>query len=161
MNVLVVSCHPLEDSFTAHVRTRVLAVLSEPHEVRHLDLYTEAVGLDRADQLAWAEALVLVYPTWWSSQPAALVDWVDDCWGARPRYPKLRRIVVVTSHGSSWPVNAIEGEVGRRIVMRGLRGRAHPRCRRQWISLYSIDRAGEARRRRFVERMERRLARLG
>ena len=26
---------------------------------------------------AWADALVLVYPTWWSGQPAMLKGWFD------------------------------------------------------------------------------------
>ena len=35
-----------------------------------------------ADDLAWAEALVLVYPTWWSGQPAMLKGWIDRVWVA-------------------------------------------------------------------------------
>jgi putative NADPH-quinone reductase len=160
MNVLVVSCHPLEESFSAYVRARALRVLSASHDVRHLDLYAEEEGLERAGQLAWADALVLMYPTWWSSLPAPLLDWIDNCWSARHRYPNLRKIVAVTTHGSSWPINFVEGEVGRRVVMRGLGHRAHRRCRRRWISLYNLDRSTEARRRQFVEKVERQLAGL-
>ncbi len=157
MKVLVVSCHPLDDSYTAHLWDRAVAVLSAVHDVLHHDLYRGGDDLN----LDWAEALVLVYPTWWSSLPAPLVDWVDRKWSQRHRYPELRHITVVTAHGSSKWVNLIEGEVGRRIVVRGLRRRAHPRCTARWISLYNIDRSTPEQRKRFVERVERKLARLG
>lgn len=154
------SCQPCPESFTAHVRERAVAALAEANEVRHLDLYDEPEPHRAPDDLAWADALVLVYPTWWSSQPAPLLDWIDRCLAARPRYPNLRRIVVVTSHGSTRLVNLVEGEVGRRVVTRGVRSRAHPRCRKDWIALYGIDRSTEEDRRRFVARVEKRLARL-
>ena len=87
-----------------------------------------------ADDLRWAQALVLVYPTWWSGQPAMLKGWIDRVWVAgvawelpaganvlRPLLRNISRIVVVTGHGSSKLVNALEGEGGKRTVTRSLR----------------------------------------
>ena len=142
-----------------HLCERAVATLSANHEVRLVDLYGEQVAAP-GDALAWAEGLVLVYPTWWSSQPAPLLDWFDACWSARERRTGLRSITVVSPHGSSWWVNVIEGEVGRRVVMRGLRRRAAARCKGRWVGLYDMDRSTPEQRAGFAARMERKLARL-
>lgn len=102
MRVLVVYCHPLEDSFVAAVRDAALAQLqADGHEVRLLDLY--AMGFDpvlsaqaRRDyhtpalnergveehlgSLRWCEGLLFIYPTWWYGQPAMLKGWLDRVW---------------------------------------------------------------------------------
>ena len=96
---------------------------------------------------------MLVYPTWWSGQPAMLKGWIDRVLGLRcrvdpagwrhalrPRLRNVRRIVVVTTHGSSKLVNAIQGEGGKRTVTRALRLLCHRRCRTTWIALYGVDR---------------------
>jgi NAD(P)H dehydrogenase (quinone) len=194
MRVLVVHCHPDPDSLVAAARDRALTGLRRAgHAVRCTDLYAE--GFDpcfdahelrthlvpgaapsaarHADDLCWCDALVLVYPTWWSAQPAMLKGWIDRVWvrgvawdlpdGAdriRPLLRNVRRIVVVTTHGSSKLINAIEGEGGKRTVTRALRVLCHRRCRTSWIALYGVDTSDDARRRRFLDRVERRLAAL-
>ncbi|MGD9996192.1 MAG: NAD(P)H-dependent oxidoreductase [Ilumatobacteraceae bacterium] len=199
MNVLVVFCHPTHESFTGASLERVLAGLARGgHDVRITDLYAEQfqpeLSLDERrfhltdhreapdlragiahhlDDLRWAQALVLVYPTWWAGQPAMLKGWFDRvlasgvAWhlprGARrirPMLHDIRRLVVVTSHGSSKFVNALEGEGGKRVVGRALRVLCGVRCRTSWIALYGIDRADEAARHAFLDRVERRLSRL-
>jgi len=128
---------------------------------------------DHARRLQWAEALVFVYPTWMGGQPAMLKGWFDRVWingiayalpeGAdrvRPLLRNIRRIVAVTTHGSSKLVNAVEGEPGKRVITRSLRVLCHRFARTSWIALYGIDRATEVERTAFVERVERRLARL-
>lgn len=125
------------------------------------------------DNLRWCDALVFVHPTWWSGQPAMLKGWIDRVWvngvawelpegsaRIRPLLRNIRRIVVVTTHGSPKYVNAVEGEGGKRIVTRSLRATCGLRCRTSWIALYGVDRDSLARRRRFLDRVERRLARL-
>jgi len=192
--VLVVHCHPDRDSFVAACRDRALAGLSTAgHEVRVTDLYADgfdpamsaeerlahkepgvAQELQRyADDLQWAQALVLVYPTWWSGQPAMLKGWIDRVWVAgvawelppgknviRPLLTHLRRIVVVTTHGSSKLINALEGESGKRTVTRSLRAMCSKRTRTTWCAVYGLDTASAEDRDRFLERVERRLARL-
>lgn len=194
MRVLVVYCHPDPGSFTAAVRDRVLCGLAAGgHEVRLTDLYADgfepamtsaeraahrdppeaksAVAAYAAD-LQWCEALVLVYPTWWSGQPAMLKGWIDRVWVSgvawhlppgssriRPLLRNIDRIVAVTTHGSPKRINALEGEGGKRVVTRALRVLCHPLTRTRWIALYGLDTASFERRTAFLDRVERRLRR--
>lgn len=197
MRALVVHCHPREGSLVAAARDRALAGLAATgHDVRLVDLYADgfepAMSCDErrhhaeagvavddplvaryAADLAWAEALVLVYPTWWGGQPAMLKGWFDRVWVAgvawelrdgedvlRPLLRNLRRLVVVTTHGSSKLVNAAEGEGGKRTVTRALRAMCSRRARTTWCALYGVDTAPEPARRRFLDRVERTLAGL-
>ena len=125
-----------------------------------------------ADDLLWCESLVLVYPTWWAGQPAMLKGWMDRVWangvayelrdGAniiRGRLHNIRRITVVTTHGSSKFVNALEGEAGKRTVTRSLRTMCSPRCRTRWIALYTVDRSTLEQRQAFLQRVTRLLSR--
>ena len=191
MRTLVVHCHPDPESFTAAARDRAVdALRRRDHEVRLTDLYADgfdpvfsaeerarhhepgpdpAVAGHAAD-LQWCEQLVLVYPTWWSGQPAMLKGWIDRVWvnevafelppqsnRAHARLRDLRRIVAITTHGSSKWVNALEGETGKRTVTRTLRSVCHPLTRTTWIAMYGLDTADEAARRSFLERIERKL----
>jgi putative NADPH-quinone reductase len=195
VRVLVVYCHPDPESLTAAVLGRVLTGLrAGGHTVRVRDLYDEGFRpeLDRdelahhlddpstkpdiashADDLRWCQALVLVYPTWWSGQPAMLKGWIDRVWvngvawelpagssRIQARLRNVRRIVAVTTHGSSKGVNVLEGEVGKRTVGRTLRVLCSRRCRTSWIALYGVDTSTAEQRARFLDRVERRLARL-
>lgn len=102
MRVLLVYCHPCDESFNAAVRDTALGALAEAgHETRLLDLYS--MGFDPvlsaderrayhtpgenergiADHLAhlrWCEAIIFVYPTWWYGPPAMLKGWLDRVW---------------------------------------------------------------------------------
>ncbi len=78
----------------------------------------------------------------------------------RPMLGNIRHIVVVTSHGSTKLVNALEGEGGKRVVGRAVRVLCHVRCRTRWIALYDIDRVDEPARRAFLDRVELQLSRL-
>jgi putative NADPH-quinone reductase len=192
--VLVVYCHPHPDSFVAACRDRALGGLATAgHEVRLTDLYADgfdpamsaqerrahkdpgvAPGLERyASDLQWAQALVLVYPTWWSGQPAMLKGWIDRVWVAgvawelppgknviRPLLTDIRRIVVVTTHGSSKLINALEGESGKRTMTRAVRAMCSKRTRTTWCAVYGLDTASPEDRDRFLQRIERTLSRL-
>ncbi|MGB8858055.1 MAG: NAD(P)H-dependent oxidoreductase [Ilumatobacteraceae bacterium] len=120
-----------------------------------------------AANLRWCEALVMVYPTWWAGQPAMLKGWIDRVWvsgvayelpeGAnriRPKLQNIRRIVAITTHGSSKFVNILEGEGGKRIVTRSLRVLCSKLARTKWIALYRIDRSTDAQRTQYLDRVE-------
>ena len=187
MRVLAIYCHPNPNSFVAAARDRALAGLATAgHEVRLSDLYADGfepvMSADErrthkepgvadelkpyADDLAWAEALVLIYPTWWSGQPAMLKGWIDRVWvheGDRtptPRLRNIRRIVVVTTHGSSKLINALEGESGKRTVTRSIRAMCSRRTRTTWCAMYGIDTRDASERAAFLDRVERTLSNL-
>lgn len=198
MNVLVISAHPSPDSFIGTLREEVLSELSQlGHTIRHHDLYDEEfnpvfssyerlnhVGdineklrqlpdlQPHIEDIQWAQALVLVYPTWWSGQPAILKGWIDRvlmnevAWtlpeGAsriRPLLTNIKKIVVVTTHGSTKFVNALEGEAGKRTAFRSIRLMFHKRTRCHWIALYSLDHVPVGERGRLVIRVRRRVRR--
>ena len=192
MRSLVVACHPDPASYTAALRDRVVATLSGAgHELRVTDLY--AAGFDplftaaehaahlevgahpdaagHVADLQWCDQLVLVYPTWWSGQPAMLKGWIDRVWvrGATWELPtsgnrlqgrlrNVRSLVVVTTHGSSKWINALQGEPGKRVVTRTLRAVCHPRARTTWIALYGLDRSSARDREAFLAAIPRRLS---
>lgn len=180
MRALLVHCHPNPDSLVAAARDRALAGLERAgHEIRTTDLYAErfepiaeSLAPDAAgdvEDLRWAELLVLVYPTWWSGQPALLKAWIDDVWGpaaAGSRAPRssdspltgLRHVVVVTTHGSPRYLNRLEGEVGRRTVFRAVRRLAGRRVRRTWLAIYGLDTGAPERRTAWLDEVEERLA---
>ena len=110
--------------FSAYERLHHVGDVSEKLE-------TLATLKPHVEDLQWCESIVFVYPTWWSSQPAILKGWIDRilmnevAWvlpeGAariKPLLTQIRRIVVVTTHGSSKLVNALEGESGKRTMFR-------------------------------------------
>jgi NAD(P)H dehydrogenase (quinone) len=150
--------------------------LSTAEHVAHL----RPIDLDEVPDLAtyvdairWCESVVFVYPTWWSAQPATLTGWFDRvlvngvAWelpdGAtriKPLLRNVRRLVVVTTHGSSKLVNALQGESGKRVVNRSVRALCHPLARTTWVAMYAVDRSSSADRERFLVKVERRLSRL-
>lgn len=189
MNTLVVICHPAPDSLTRTAAARVLAGLERAgRPVRVLDLDELAFDprlsvdekrahlgspddrphlADHVEALCWAERLVLVYPTWFSGQPARLKGWFDRVWmhglafelpeGAsriRGRLRDLRRIEVVTSHGSTRWVNWLQGNGGRLTVNRTLRVLCSRRCRTRWHVIYDIDNKPRAEIARWLDRLE-------
>src|SRR5258706_16470220 len=195
MRAYVICCHPDPDSFTAAIRDRAVdALRAGSHEVRMSDLYADEFepALSReewldhlspkqpsakiggyCDNLRWCNALVFVYPTWWSGQPAMLTGWLDRvlirgvAWELRdgatritPRLTNVRRLVAVTTHGSSKFINRLEGETGRRVIGKALRALCHRSARSTWLAMYDVDRASAERREAFLAQVGRRLADL-
>ena len=78
----------------------------------------------------------------------------------RPLLQHIRRIVVVTTHGSSKWVNAVQGEGGKRVAFRSLRVLCSPRCRTNWLALYGADTCTQARRTAFLDHVEKKVRSL-
>ena len=78
----------------------------------------------------------------------------------RPLLRNIRRIVVVTGHGSSKLVNALEGEAGKRTVTRSMRAMCSRRARTTWCAIYGLDNATEDARQRFLSKVARTMSRL-
>ena len=199
MRCLVVHAHPDPDSYSTALRTRAVAGLTAGgHEVEVIDLYgigydpclTEAehvdyftIGADHPDpvvaahieQLLRAEALVFVYPTWWSGLPAILKGWLDRTFlpgvsfvlagpegreVVRPNLTSVRRLVGITTYGSKRLDVTVLGDAGRRTIARSVRLVCAPRCRTTWLGLNQLDTAEETTRLDFLDRVEATMADL-
>ena len=134
---------------------------SKPHLAQHFD------------DVQWCDTLVFVYPTWWSAQPAILKAWMDRviahdvAWTVKdgadrisPGLSNVKRLVAITTHGSSKLVNMVEGEAGKFIVKRAIRVLCSWRCRTEWLAMYDVDGSTRVERDRFTRRVERRLRRI-
>lgn len=191
MRILMIYCHPRADSFSAALRDVALAALhASGHEVELRDLYAEGFnpvlsagergvyndaaanqrGIEHEiAQLQRAEALLLVYPTWWYGMPAMLKGWFDRVWvpgvtftfseGAiQPALGNIRRMGVVTTYGSPlwllwfllWPDRRVMGGGIRRLCAKG--------CKLDWLYLTCMDTRGQADRTRFLARVKARLS---
>ena len=196
MRLLFVHAHPVPESLnSALCKAAVESARARGHEVRLSDLhaegfnpvmttverrgYTEDVPIPadlqpHIEALQWAEGLILVYPTWWYSQPAILKGWMDRVWrpgiaftlhdeGQRLRaaLTNIRLIGVITTFGSPWWFwTFLMGAPGRKIVLRGLRFCTNKRTRTFWLGLHAIDDQTEASRERYIDRVRDRIARI-
>jgi len=119
-----------------------------------------------------AEALVFVYPTWWSTMPAILKSWMervlvpgvgfvfDEHQKVRPGLTHVRRLVGISTYGApKWYVRALHDN-GRRTLMRGLRLNTGKITRRTWLGLYDIDRCPPEGRAEFLSKIEQRMRSL-
>jgi NAD(P)H dehydrogenase (quinone) len=196
MRVLVIYCHPVAESFAAAAHKAVLQTLIEGgHEVTDVDLYAEDfdpvlsrqerldyLNTDRNErlvkrydeQLAVADAIVLVYPAWWYGMPAMLKGYFDRVWlpgvafdvtpdgrVVTERLQRIRRIIVVTTYGGPWwMVRLVIGDPARKVISRAVRALCARGCRADWYVQYNMDRARAHQLTRFLERVRAGLARL-
>jgi putative NADPH-quinone reductase len=117
----------------------------------------------QVQRLLAAEALVLVFPTWWFGFPAVLKGWFDRVWAPgvaydhasdfgplRPRLGNLRRALAVTSLGSSWWVDKLlMRQPVRRVLKTALLGTCAPACRFDMLLLYRAERSSAVQVQRF------------
>ena len=196
MQVLVIYCHPVAESFAAAAHEVVLQSLAAGgHNVTDVDLYAENFdpvmsrqerldyrNTDRNErlvrrydeQLAAADAIVLVYPAWWYGMPAMLKGYFDRVWlpgvafdltpdgrVLTERLQRIRRIIVVTTYGGPWwMVRIALGDPARKLVSRAIRALCARGCRVNWYVHYNMDRATPRQLRRFLDRIGSGIGRL-
>lgn len=191
MKCLVVVAHPLKDSLCNSMATWAMDVLtSKGHEVVVEDLYGsgfsplltsserqsyymahfEATGTqEQAKRLLSADALVLVFPTWWFGLPAMLKGWFDRVWAPgvaydhasdlgpiKPRLHKLKKTIAITSLGSPWWVDRfILRQPVKRVLKVALLGTCAPECDFEMLSLYQAESLTQSKVEHFRARIER------
>lgn len=82
--------------------------------------YESSNVAEQSGRLQEAQALILLFPTWWFGFPAMLKGWFDRVWGPgiaydhasdfgpiKPRLDNLRKVLVVTTLGSPWWVDRL------------------------------------------------------
>jgi NAD(P)H dehydrogenase (quinone) len=190
---LVVVAHPLAESLCATLAQKTIATLGAAgHEIQVLDLYqngfTPALSLDErktyygrsfdanavqsyADQLLSAEALILLFPTWWFGPPAILKGWFDRVWAPgiayyhasdlgpiRPRLLLLRRALAITSLGAPWWVDrVVMRQPVKRLLGTAILGTCAPACEFEMLSLYKSERLESVQIHKFCARIEKAL----
>lgn len=185
----MVTAHPCDDSFCQSITVAARNGLERAgHHVSALDLYDISFRPDMSveehhaymanaaspdetvrahgELLASAQALVFVYPTWWSGLPAVLKGWLervlvpgvafyfDDKGRIQPGLRHIRRIVGISTYGSPWTYVKLVNDNGRRILTRALRLDCGRHTATTWLGLYSIDTTGDNERRAFLDRVE-------
>lgn len=172
---LVVIAHPLKNSLCQALATHAIDSLRRAgHEVQIEHLYDNAfapaltaaerqsyysVAFDAPNlrseiqNLTEAEALVLVFPTWWFGLPAILKGWFDRVWASgvaydhamdlgaiQPRLMGLRHALAITTLGSPWWVDRfVMWQPIKRQLKTALIGTCAPACKFQMLSLYQSE----------------------
>ena len=179
MRVVVVVAHPDPNSFNHAIASTACSALSaNGHEVTVLDLYAEefrtamSPAERHAEIVKQAEALVFVYPTWWSTTPAILKGWLervmvpgvgfvfDEHHHVRRGLTRVRCVVGISTYGARWMQVKAVHDNGRRMLLRALRLNTAMLTRRSWLGLYAIDTRTAEQRAAFLRRVDRRMRSL-
>ena len=160
MTTFVVFTHPCSDSFASAVLERVVRGLwANAADVEVVDLYIEGyqpgsvLPASHRAALSRASTLVLVYPTWWSAQPAMLLGWLIAA--TESGLSSINTLVCVTTHGGGRLPNRFAGRAGRHFAERVVRSGCAPRARFHWLSCYGLDTSNESQRVDYLDRVER------
>ena len=120
MKTFIVYCHPSEDSFTRNVRDSFIkGIVDSGNEYEISDLYKMNFKADMSEQeylrdsnyrtepevaadvlaeqekINSADAIVFIYPVFWTEAPAKLVGWFDRVWSHGFAYGKKRSMKVL------------------------------------------------------------------
>ncbi len=186
MNIIVVLGHPSADSFCAAIFEEILRALrSQPtHNITAIRLADEKflTAMSTAERAAYetsaplisdetkrhgdalmqAEALIFVYPTWWSGIPAQLKGWLErvfvfgvafrfnDNNKIRPNLQNVRHIIGVSAYGSPWRYVKLINDNGRRTLTRAIRASTGLRTRTMWCGIYALDTCTQQQREEFI-----------
>jgi putative NADPH-quinone reductase len=195
MRVVVVVAHPSPESYTCALAAQVdRSARDAGHEVTLLDLYRESFGAAmtaeewraysgdhpivdpqvaaHAELVQHADALVFVYPTWWSGVPSILKGWLDRVLVAgvgfhfdergkvRPALTNVRHIVGITTSGSKPIYIALMRDNARRMLGRALRLSCGWRTKTTFLALRGIHNRNDEQRERFLVRVGETIGRL-
>lgn len=191
MKCLVVTTHPLSNSLCKQLTNHVVERLAaKEHEILIEDLYEE--GFEPAltvaeresyykgsydftkiskqvERLKQAEALVLLFPTWWFGFPAMLKGWFDRVWGPgvaydhaddfgpiKPRLDNLKTVLVITTLGAPWWVDRfIMRQPVKRVVRVALLGACARKSTLKYLSLYNCEKLNEEQVAKFKQKIDR------
>ena len=193
MRVIVVLGHPSADSYCAAILNAIVNSLRKKHQVTEIRLadekFTTAMTSNErhayetdsplisddtrrhAQLLLQAEAIIFVYPTWWSGLPAQLKGWIERVFvlgvafrfneknQIRPNLNNIRHIIGVSTYGSPWRYVKLVNDNGRRTLTRSLRASTGLRTRTMWHGIYALDTCTADQREKFITNTTREIAR--
>ncbi len=190
MKCLVVTTHPLLNSLCKQLTDQVVNKLNEMgHEVMIEDLYDQKFEpaltvneresyysdkyelsnvADQTERLQEAEALILLFPTWWFSFPAMLKGWFDRVWAPgvaydhasdfgpiKPRLNNLKKVLVITTLGSPWWVDKLlMRQPVKKVLKMALLGTCAPKSKLKFLSLYNSEKLDDQKVKKFSKRIE-------
>jgi NAD(P)H dehydrogenase (quinone) len=193
MRCLIVVAHPLRQSLCQSLAAIAQETLAKAgHEVDVADLYVETFSPamtaeeriahngvpdnsgPEARRLVSAEALIVVFPTWWYGFPAVLKGWFDRVWlpglafdiapetsALVPRLTGLRHFIAITTLGSPrWVDWFVLRQPVKRILKYALAGTCAPQARFRYLAMHSADDVSPARFEVFAARIRRSLSDL-
>ena len=186
MNIVVVLGHPSGDSYCAAIFNAIVDALEaqSAHSVTAIRLADEkfTTAMSTAERAAYeteaplisaetkrhaeilkqAEALIFVYPTWWSGLPAQLKGWLERVFvlgvafrfnnngKIRPNLQNVRHIIGVSTYGSPWRYVKLINDNGRRTLTRAIRMSTGLRTRTMWFGIYALDTCTQHQREKFI-----------
>ena len=186
MNIVVVLGHPSGGSYCAAIFDAIVDALEaqSAHSITAIRLadekFTNAMSsVERAayeteaplisaetkrhaEILKQAEALIFVYPTWWSGLPAQLKGWLERVFvlgvafrfnnngKIRPNLQNVRHIIGVSTYGSPWRYVKLINDNGRRTLTRAIRMSTGLRTRTMWFGIYALDTCTQHQREEFI-----------
>ena len=186
MNIVVVLGHPSGDSYCAAIFDAIVDALEaqSAHSVTAIRLADEkfTTAMSSAERAAYeteaplisaetkrhaeilkqAEALIFVYPTWWSGLPAQLKGWLERVFvlgvafrfnnngKIRPNLQNVRHIIGVSTYGSPWRYVKLINDNGRRTLTRAIRMSTGLRTRTMWFGIYALDTCTQHQREKFI-----------
>ena len=186
MNIVVVLGHPSGGSYCAAIFNAIISALEaqSAHRIAAIRLADEkfATAMSSAERAAYeteaplisaetkryaeilkqAEALIFVYPTWWSGLPAQLKGWLERVFvlgvafrfnkngKIRPNLQNVRHIIGVSTYGSPWRYVKLVNDNGRRTLTRAIRMSTGLRTRTMWFGIYALDTCTQHQREEFI-----------
>lgn len=125
----------------------------EERESYYTDSYDASKITEETKRLQEAEALVLLFPTWWFSFPAMLKGWFDRVWAPgiaydhardfgpiKPRLSNIKKVLVVTTLGVPWWVDRlIMWQPVKRVLKIALLKACAKKSSLKYLSLYNSE----------------------
>jgi len=149
-------------------------VLTEEGRRYYHDPARNQTGLESyIARLTSADALIVQFPTWCFGMPAMLKGFLDrmfmpgvafdisDPAQVKPMLGNIKCIVGIVTYGRPRYMALWMGDPPRKIVRRYLRWFTGGSARADYYALYHLNVANEAKRIRFIGKIERRLRQLG
>jgi putative NADPH-quinone reductase len=134
--------------------------------------YDRTAVAGEIERLLAAEAIVLLFPTWWFSMPAMLKGWFDRVWAPgiaydhaddfgpiKPRLGDLKKVLVVTSLGAPWWVDRlIMRRPVKKVIKIALLGACARNSKLTYLSLYNSEKLNERAVAKFRDKIRRALS---
>jgi NAD(P)H dehydrogenase (quinone) len=191
VHAAVVLAHPRADSYAHALAQRAVDGLQAAgHRVDVIDLYADGfrAAMSEAEREAYhgdqpildplvqtsadlvriVDALIFIYPTWWSGLPAILKGWMERVMvpgvgftfeertgKVRPGLTNVRHLIGISTYGSPKSIVRVVNDNGRRTIMRALRLSCGFGVRTRWHGLYAIDTSTVGQRAEFAAHIER------